>query len=328
MRIFLKRIFFFSLIVAGISLGLAIVNYVILSSIRFDIPSNRKILVMGDSNSQCAVDDSIFTSCKNVSSSGESYLYTFIKLRKILGSNQSLQIVMLSFSPHNIFDNGWMFDKKHMNSFFASYYPLMRSGEWTCLLKGNPRAFMSSFGNITKRSIRNIFYSLKRKKLFSAYGGYHKINRNDLETDKVLLQRGEPLPFFKIPEETVVSKTEELYLGKIISLCESKGVKIVLVNFPKREEILSYPKYGIRQYYAYYDEKLSRIDFLDLSHYSLPDDSYGDLVHLNSKGASVFSYYLQNEGLERIKIKYQRRKQWLSFLSVMHRSGPLRQGAP
>ena len=307
MKIFLKHIFIFLIIFILTFSSIISLNYYLIHSEKFVINSNRHILILGDSNSQCAINDSIFKSSYNVSGSADSYFYSYLKLKKILISNQNIDTVLLSFSPHNIFDNGWLFSNDHMYSNFCKYYPLMMLDDLKVLLYGNPEGLFSSLPAISKQLVYNIIAKVRYGSIFSLYGGFWYLDRNILAEVLEKLKNDEPIPFFKIPNNFSVAESEELYLDKIISVCESKGIKLYFINLPKRKEILTFPKYGVKEFNEFYDRKYKLIDFLDFSIMNLPDDDYGDLVHLNIRGSTFFSLWLEKEGIVQMSKEYKRK---------------------
>ena len=292
MELFINKILSFILFVLLSFIIIICFNYYLINQFAIET-KNEPILLLGDSNMQCAINDSIFNSSVNKAASADSYFYSFLKLHKIAHDDQDIDTVLLSFAPHNLFDNGWLINNKILNLNLPLYYPLMEWSDFKFLLLKNPNAVLASFPDIIKRSCNNLIY-LVRSKPPSYYGGFIGLNRYMLNIVQLKLKNGEPLPFFKIPENFEVSPGEKKYLDKIIELCEQKSIKLILINTPKRFEILEYPKYGLDEFYKFYDANYQNVDFIDLGKFCLPDDNYGDFVHLNIKGSTTFSRTRKN----------------------------------
>ena len=143
------------------------------------------------------------------------------------------------------------------------------------------------------------------KELRICYLNY-PLKRNILKEVQEKLKNNEKLPFFNIPNNFRVSQFEKKYLDKIVKLCQDNDIKLILINTPKRNEILSYSKYGMKEFYEFYDNYYYNIDFLDFSRFSLPESDYGDFVHLNTLGAKRFSTYLNNTKMDSLKKKYRK----------------------
>ncbi|MDR2414458.1 MAG: hypothetical protein LBD64_05695, partial [Odoribacteraceae bacterium] len=91
-------------------------------------------------------------------------------------------------------------------------------------------------------------------------------------------------------EDTTISLLQKEYLLKIVDLCRSRNVELILINTPTYKP----EKYGnLDKLRAYYNTYLPGVKYMDYSAFPLPDSCYGDISHLNYKGAEVFSKYLQ-----------------------------------
>lgn len=307
MKKFIKKNLCFIWLLFSSFFLLAILNYFIIRHVKI-VPEEKTVLILGDSNMECAINDTIFESSINKSASSDSYFYSYLKLNKILSSKTNIDTVLLSFAPHNIFDNGWLLNSNHIYSRLPLYYPMMSLIDLKFLLFNNTKAVFTALPAIIKASIKNIIKIGLDKNLGDNYGRFLNLDRNILDDVRMKLKNEEPLPFFKIPNSFEVSGGEKKYLDKIIALCEKRKVKLILINTPKRFELLEYSKYGVKEFYRFYDTKYNNIDFIDMSNLDLPDESYGDFVHLNIKGSAIFSNLLKDEGLDSLIIKYGRNK--------------------
>ncbi len=301
MKKFIHNILLFAIIFVSVFLVIIIANYMLVKATEIIIPKHKKVLILGDSNSECAINDSIFNSVVNLSSSSDSYYYSYLKLKKIIDENQ-IDTLLLSFSPHNIFDNGWLFNESHIYSRFKLYYPLMNYYDFKFLTKNKPIAVFKAVFAVPKQTMTNFFNVLQNKPI--RYGGFKLLNRNILSEVQNKLIKGEKLPFFRIPEKLTVSEYEVLYLKKIISLCKNKKIKLILINLPKRKELLNYPRYGVKKFNNFYENYLSDTEFFDFSEIKLPDNYYADFVHLNAKGSAFFSKLLKKQGFKNLKKKF------------------------
>lgn len=269
---------------------------------------NKHILLLGDSNMEYAINDSIFASAINKAASADSYFYSYLKLKLYTSLYGKIDTVFLSFAPHNIFDNGWLLDDDNIYSRFRFYYFLMDWTDFKFLLLRNPRGVISSIPSVLRQTLKNIVKKAKGVSLNPSYGGFDSLDRNILEEVKLKLRKGQPLPFFKIPNNFKISLAEIAYLNKTIAYCDKNNIKLYLINLPKRVELLNYSKYGVDNFYAEYDEKYRNLDFLDFSRFPLPEDNYGDFVHLNSKGSTNFSSFLQKDEIGSLLTEFGRNK--------------------
>src|SRR5690606_27402858 len=147
----------------------------------------------------------------------------------------------------------------HIYSRLPLYYPMMSLIDLKFLLFNNTKAVFTALPAIIKASIKNIIKIGLDKNLGDNYGRFLNLDRNILDDVRMKLKNEEPLPFFKIPNSFEVSGGEKKYLDKIIALCEKRKVKLILINTPKRFELLEYSKYGVKEFYRFYDTKYNNI---------------------------------------------------------------------
>lgn len=286
------------------SSAVLLLNYYLVKSTTFSFEKNREILILGDSNIKYAINDSIFSNSANFAGEADSYFYSFIKLNKILEDKaHGFKTVFLSFSPHNIIDNGWIFNEEDMITRFPKYYPLMGKDDLKFLFKDKNDVFLSSLARVF-RELPNTVQSKFKGPFISNYGGFKFVDNNSLSSELEKLSNGEPIPI--VPSIYKISKQEILYLNKIMALCKRNNLKLILVNPPKRKELLVHKKYFVAEFNQFYDNELNDVTYLDFSNLILPDEYYSDLVHLNYKGADYFSNLLKNQELMQLIQAYQR----------------------
>ncbi|WP_273566565.1 hypothetical protein [Maribacter halichondriae] len=283
------RFIFFFVVLCFIVVG---INYVLLRSSNIDFAENRNILVLGDSNAQCAINDSIFSTATNLALNADSYFYSYLKIKRIVETNQPVDTLLLSFAPHNIFKNGWIEDPKLVRSRFRNYFGLMNAEDLRFIVGNNPRAVLNSAGQIIRHFPASTYQILTGQNIFDI-GSYLPITRNTMNEDLLRLKKGQSLTFFELPKDFTLSTKEIHYLEAIMELCKNENIKLYLINLPKREELLSLDKYGVSEFEEIYRTRYEDVDFIDFSRFPLPDGSYADPVHLNLKGAALFSSYLR-----------------------------------
>ncbi len=307
MNIFLKRLAIFLMLFISLSAVMLFVNKSISEDNWLGDVSSKTVIALGDSNMECAINDQIYYSAINKAASSDSYFYSYLKLRDLIKISEKPDTVLLAFAPHNIFDNGWLTDSKHIGSKMKIYYPLMEYEDFAYMYSINPHAFIAAVPAMISGAVSNLFQYATGKNISPNFGSFLSLDRNILDKVRELLSKGEPLPFFEMPETFDISVSEQLFLQKIISLCQDNNIKLYLINTPKREEILNYSKYGVEEFYRYYDANLKDIDFLDMSKLQLPEADYGDFVHLNTEGSTEFSTILQKNCLSNLYKVYGRK---------------------
>lgn len=252
---------------------------------------NKNILVIGDSHTECTVDDNIFDRSINISLSGVHYAFTYAKLKKVLEQNSQIDTVLLSFHPKSInaYSDKVFLDDEVLQNRVRHYilylnpkdlYPLNHR---VVFWMGYIKAPISSFSSIIKK------YKSKGKSQISSLGAYLKLDRDGLQKNLEAIGSDYPL-------DSKIDTTSKrfLFLQNIKEYCDSQNVKLILFNSPVYKP---YTYYNIYEFEEMRKSLLSEIDYLNFSNFPFEDKYYGDMEHLNFNGAEIFSHYLQDVGL-------------------------------
>lgn len=253
------------------------------------LPSVHYIF-LGHSQPECAIDDKLITNGKNLSQGGESYFYTYQKLKKILKDNPQLKMVIVSFSNNQIEKkmNDWTFDDIHLNQYYAKYNYMMSVRDISLILKNNPSYFFQA--NVAGLEI-NMKTILKRKNLTSDnnWGGYLYVNKSKLDSLKNINYIDE----VNKKKDKKISETNILYLKKIVALCKTQKKPIIFIRTPYDKDLLKV--YDEQRFQKIRGENFKDIPFWDFRDTYIPEDGFLDYDHLNNKGAKEFSVILNDK---------------------------------
>tara|TARA_B100000902_G_scaffold373665_1_gene401860 strand:+ start:845 stop:1753 length:909 start_codon:yes stop_codon:yes gene_type:complete len=294
MKLFLKYISRFLIFLFTVFLLIVIGNYWLIQLTPINFPYKKNILVLGDSVSARGVNDKIFKRSVNFSSPAESYYYSYLKLKKILETKQAIDTILLSFSPHNIFDNTWFASQSNIQHNFCRYYPLMSSNDFS-YLRLHPKSMIYSLRPIALQFLKNIFRKITRDNVLQL-GKF-----DSTELDEVVAEELQSLEVMgdtcsRLPKDFNPTNIEITYLNKITQLCRQKELKLILINLPKHMELLRHKRYGMEEFKKVYNTEFNQLDYFDFSSMLMEDEMYVDLVHLNKKGSSYFSNFLESFG--------------------------------
>ena len=64
--------------------------------------ASRKILILGDSHTECGINDSLFSNSFNFSESSESYLFCYAKLQMLTSGQKTFDTLLLSVNPRSL----------------------------------------------------------------------------------------------------------------------------------------------------------------------------------------------------------------------------------
>ena len=293
MKRFLISFLVFILLVATIVFSLsALSDYAINQRGKnlLKISKNINKVFTGDSNVECAVNDSLIPNSINIAQSGEAYMYTYAKIKSLLEYNDQIKTVFIGFSFWDLIkftEDRWMFSSEFVIEEITLYHYLLDYYDKFLLIKNNPVAYIKGVFKSILSNLNVFIKSLHRGEFngkLIKFGGY-------VDSGREILQEDIKKNTFK---EQVFEKglIQIEYLKKISELCRQKSIKLVLLNTPKHNYYYSNIPEPIRQNWISVRNSFSRDSLLDFSTFSLPDSCFGDLTHINSKGAKIFSRYL------------------------------------
>ncbi len=293
MRLFLKYIGKFLIFLFTVFLLIVIGNYHLIKLTSINFSAKKNILVLGDSTPGCAINDDIFKRSVNFSAPAESYYYSYLKLKKIAETNEHIDTVLLSFSPNNIFDNNWFASQNHIKHKFCRYYPLMSRSDFSFLLESHPKSVVYSLKPIFLQFLKNIFRRVTGYNVLQL-GGFTSLDLDRLVSAIQSLKEGKRIKDYRLPKNFQTTSVQITYLNKIAQLCRERQVKLILINLPKRVELLRHKRYGMEEFQKVYNTEFSQLDYFEFSSFSMEDEMYSDLLHLNKKGSSYFSNFLES----------------------------------
>lgn len=301
-KLLIKKTVLFTSIFFCLIVGLSIFNINKVNNEVFTFnPKINKIFV-GSSTSQCALNDTILLNCVNMSSSADPVFYSYLKIKKIIEHNPSIDTIFIAISPSSFTDNiddKWLFNESHFAERIGNYYFLMDSEDLRILKEhlGN-NFYKIGFGNIAIRSIRN-FREYCIGDLRDIYGGYMPNHRSTLT---------EEINNIKKDTLNIESKIEIEYLNKTIQECKKNQIELIFITPPIRKEYVRENLKDFVKFNEFYKNRYSQITYIDLSLFPLLESDYADLHHLNYSGSIKFSQYLQDIGIKNLIAESNKQK--------------------
>lgn len=288
-KLFFKSTLFIIIFIIWVIVFSTLINFKINSKVDFKVDPQVKYAFFGHSHPETAYNDSIISYSKNFSKSGESYFYTYNKLKKVLKENRNIKVVFIEFTNNQVnkFMDEWTWGDKHLDNKYLNFEPFIDFSDQVLLLKNSHNHFINTFLKSKKKSVNrlisgNYFFSNKVK-----FGGYNYLIRD--KTDS-LVKKVKRLENFKPKGSFERSSINIKYLKKSIELCFASGVDVILIRSP-----LHVKYQGFRNELLYKDilkSEFSDIEYIDFKDFPLKNEEFGDLEHLNFKGAKVFSLWI------------------------------------
>lgn len=266
-------------------------NKLINNSNYYKLPNETKYIIVGNSHSECAYNDSLIGNLTNLANSGESYFYTYLKIKKIISSNRQITTVFIEYTNKMIektFES-WIFEDSYLQIRIPTYLPLMGYPDFNLFLTNNRMVFLKSLPKSIMKNIgHNYKHVLFEEKGFikeARFGGYLFLMRNSVDSLINNAPTSNPDQKTKIP----ISELHINYLVKIIEFCKLNNVKVYLIRSPL------HPKYpGLdneRLFRELPHQQFSNTEFLDFKDFPIQNSGFADLEHLNAKGARVYSIF-------------------------------------
>lgn len=290
MQLFIKRFLFFG--------GLLSSGYVILwGGIIFsqklqvthcDINVDTQALIIGDSHTMWAINDSDINGIQNISLNAEGYIFSYLKLINILKNNPAISKVYLGVSYHNfsIYYDDYIYGGKS-TAFFYRYLGIIGCDDFLWLLT---QEFSNNI-ELLKHTLTKSLVTLIRQEC-SLYSNFPEVKMTN-QYNYASMHRRISEQFYKNKKELPFSELNILYFKNILGLCKEKGIEVTFISTPLHETYKKMiPINYIELYYTLVTESgITTYNFSDLS---LPDSCFlPDADHVNYYGALLTTQYFK-----------------------------------
>jgi hypothetical protein len=294
MKSFLVNFTIFIVLIGSFAVGLYILSDFAIKQRKqhfLKIRNDINMVFAGNSHVECAINDSLIANSINIAQSGEPYMYSYVKIKSLLEYNNQISTIFIGFAFGDLLketEEGWLFKDESVIEKTKSYNYLLNYSDKSLLIKNNPKAYVEG---LMKSIFSNFLVFIKSysPEDFNGriinFGGYWYLVRDKLQKDIKKMNLYNEHPFEK-------GLIQEKYLKMISLLCQQKSIKLILLNTPKYKYYNTNINGEIKQNWLSVRNSLSKDSLLDLSTLNLPDSCYGDMMHLNYKGAKLFSNYL------------------------------------
>lgn len=257
-------------------------------NIIFRLPDKENIVLLGNSHIETGVNDSILANSFNFARSAENLEQVYCKIKLLKRYNSQIDTVIIGY------DNMIMRQdlRKPMQGIFSPYFydTYNISDIYKIILNGSFDYISSHFYyplhcEKIGQGIPAFYDSKTNVSYLSNLGRYEYLVRDKLREDINLQKKN------KHYIKHDIDKLSEYFMGEIIKYCNNNGITILFLCTPQHKKY----EFDKISYKEYYSKNYKDIKFYDLREMYLPDSCFGDLHHLNYKGAKVFSEYLEKE---------------------------------
>lgn len=277
----------------------------------YQCPENIDVLFLGSSHAYRSLDTALADEVLgkktfNVGSDGQLFATSYYLLREVAEKNQ-LETVYL--------DTVFMISARSIPENESSLYTISDHMKWSwnkveyLWETGGIRSFVNGVFCTCRRNLRNInvIKNIRSRKL--AVGDYTELTNGmesyrgegfvymdmELEEGTDFKEKGER---YDLTAEIPMVDDAYEYLIKIINYCQEKEIRLVLIDQPMPNELLSAVK-GYDNYVSFLSGLSQEygIDYMNFNLYKGYDkslDDYYDENHLNGAGAEKYTEILCN----------------------------------
>jgi hypothetical protein len=284
MKRFLINLALFMLVAVLLSAAVIGGTLAIARTASFKLPEDKTIVIVGASRVCNGIDDAIFSRAENASLESIPYIIECAVARRFIEHNPHLDKVILEFDADSVNQVADLAALGDLTTYLSRYFSLLNKNEFYDFFQNNN--FPSAFISIPFKHARTIFSFFTGRKLTYKdlyLGGYIKREGNYLPDESQSIE--------KSANPQIETPYQIKYILSLADLCKQNNVELVLLDTP----IYKSEKYTDRTVVNYvYDKYFSDTKYLNFSDFPLPEDAYKDRAHLNGKGATIFSEYLES----------------------------------
>lgn len=283
MKTFLNKIILFAFLFLTLIVVFILSIYAQFKGLSYQLDQSTKTIILGHSHPETAYDDRLIINTENLSESGESYFYTFQKVKSLLGPNNQIDYVLIEFSNNqiDISMNEWIWGDKYIDAKLEKYWLNLGFNDLKVLISHNWPKVFNSLPRLVQRSDKYWFRRKGRNlKNYLNLGGYNNLTNSNVDS---LLAEGY-LEKTKVSNE--ISEMNMEYLCRIIEYAQLLGKKVFLIRTPTHES------YAFLSNWVLYEQvrnRYSNFDLLDFQSYPLLTNDFADPGHLNFSGAKKLS---------------------------------------
>ncbi len=242
-------------------------------SSRLERIAQNKVLIMGDSQMQRLDPAGFSSTAYNLASSAEHYYFTLQKLRTITSfNNHNVETVVLGLSAH---------------TFSPTYTRLFDPGE----AEGRQsiryyRHFTHDDAFLKMRHLTDIRVLRSAALAKPEWGGYR--TSAAASPDTATLEQIFEMHYGGT--DTVPCASQRYWLGRIVELCRSSNIRLVLVSTPYHPW---YYERTERKYFGLLEDVVAeytgRIEYVNFLRPPVSPSLMSDANHLNATGAAIYT---------------------------------------
>lgn len=253
----------------------------------YTMPVQKHIVFLGNSQIQYSVDPDIVKGAFNFGLNADKPEYVYAKLKLLTKYNNQIDTVVIGMNHLFALNSKYVIGEEMLD--FPDYIGCWTPSDLLMLSKHYPSVYM----------YEELFHIMNSVKLYGylktgrkgaenrdIVGTYSELHRDKLYEDLAKLKKNGKKS--EIVKKKYISEKNIYFINKIQEICREKNITLFFMIPPmyhcsesEKEEIISSLHRNFPNIRCY-----NYVDF------QLPDSCYGDMSHINYRGAKIFSEYL------------------------------------
>lgn len=284
MKLFAKNLFCFFIALFAFYFILWIQYAWRMSDYSFVLPKIKTVLVVGDSQTQADINDSICNNVQNISLAHDGYFSMYKRIQLYIDANPQINTVVLAMTPHTMspVKDEFYYNFGYVEETTKHYLPYFNVKDWWLLLSCDPVDVLSALVTPLRFYFTPSHERIKEMGFFEAADYSHL--KEDVKSGALRL----------IPDTTEFKYGNEItlkYLHEIVSYCKEKNLRLIGINTP----VFHGEKYfDMKNYRKLMSADFKGIEVWDDMDMEFPDSCRRDVNHLNKWGAMSYSVLLRN----------------------------------
>ncbi len=250
-----------------------------MNSFLFELPKNKTTLVVGDSQTQADINDTICSNVQNISLAHDGYFTMYKRIQLYVEANPQINTIILAMTPHTVspVKDEFYHNFGYVEETTKHYLPYFGIEDWWLLMKNDATDLVSALVTPIR------FYLTPSQDRIKEMGFYDSADYSHLKED---IKDG---AVRLIPDSMQVDYGNTItleYLHKIVDYCKAKNLKLIGINTP----VLHGQKYfDMDNYHRLMSTDFKGIEVWDDMDLEIPDSCRRDVNHLNKWGAETYS---------------------------------------
>lgn len=241
---------------------------------------DANILFLGNSRVQYGIDDRLIPRAFNAGLNADNYVFSYLKLKLLKKYNPQIDTLYLGYDAPSVYN---YFEKTTNDKFHPYFWDILDKDDWLFFIENDSDIFTSPLHWLKiLYPLRSYISEVSFQNL--GLGGFSELYRDKLRED-IELMKGNKKNGVKVQPNLLQKK----YLDKIVSFCHRENIELYFINMP------SYTKDTNEDLWNNKLLNYENIRYYDFECIELPDSCYGDITHLNYRGAKVFTSFMINK---------------------------------